>query len=529
MSDLTPAGAAVPGDSSAPASVPTQPLADGGPPAEPSTPVAVAQADAPKKGRRTALIAGAVALVLVGSTVAFAVNRLAPKGSPLDAVVAASAAMYIRVDLDPSAGQKVAAVRFLQKLPTTDSEFTKDPRQGLFDLIKQNITDPKAQAEVDNVEAWLGNRAALVMLPPPSDGAGPMLYGAIEVTDSAKAKTSLDTLTADGEAGYVIRDGYALVMPKESQSQILAALDKGAIGSNAEYAADMAALGDSGIFSMWMDAGKFADIVEDQGALLSGMTMSELQPQLAALRKGARVAAALRFDPEFLELAGILRGEGAAELAALSAAPAGLTQLTTLPDDTLAAMQMNGVDTQLTQQWQAVVKVIEESGSSVDDLGNQLGMTLPDDLANLLGTTTTIVLPRQEFSSDTPTLGVITTPKDATKAWEQARNLVQQAGGAGQVDVWNEGNTLYLTTDPAYTTALKSKGSLGTTPGFALAVKDAAAAQSALYVDLDGFESIYADSLPADWKDFVLALRGFGMSTSSTTDGSAFSYRLTGN
>lgn len=529
MSDHTPSGPAVPGDGTLPVPLPTQPVAYGGPPAGPPTHVADAPGDAPKKGRRTALIAGAIALVLVGSTVAFAVNRLAPKGSPLDSVVAADAAVYVRVDLDPSAGQKVAAVRFLQKLPTTASEFTKDPRKGMFDLIKENVSDETARAEIDNVEAWLGNRAALVVLAPPSDGAQPVAYGAIEVTDAAKAKASLDKLTADGEGSYVIRDGYAVVMQKESQSQVLAALDKGSITANAQYSADMAALGDPGVFSMWLDAGKFADFLDAESGSLSGMTMSELQPQLDALRKGARMATTLRFDPDFLEFAGVLRGDGAAELAALSSGPAGLTQMTTLPDDTLAAMQVNGLDAILEQQWQTYASAIEETGNTVDDLGAQLGMTLPDDLANLLGTTTTIALPKQDFSSDVPTLGIVTTPKDAAKAWDQARNLIQQAGAAGQVDVWNEGNTLYLTTDPAYTTALKSTGALGATPGFAVAVKDAATAQVGFYLDLDGFEPAYTDSLPAEWKDFVLGLRGFGMSSAMTKDGSSFSMRLTGN
>lgn len=529
MSDLTPSGPAVPRDGTVPVPVPTQPVTYGGPPAEPPTPAADAHGHSPKKGRRTALIAGAIALVLVGSTVAFAVNRLAPKGSPLDTVVAAEAALYLRLDLDPSAGQKVAAVRFLQKLPTTASEFSKDPRKGMFDLIKRSITDETARAEIDNVEAWLGNRAALVVLAPPSDGAAPVAYGAIEVTDAAKAKTSLDKVTADGEGFYVIRDGYALVMQKESQGQIIAALDKGSITSNGQYAADMAAVGDAGVFSMWLDAGKFADYAEAEFGSSSGLTQSQQQAQVDALRKGARMAMALRFDPEFLEFAGVVRGEGAAELAQLSSGPGGLTQMTSLPDDTLAAMQFNGMDAVLEKQWQIYASAMEETGTSIDDLGDQLGMSLPDDLTNMLGTTTTIALPKQDFSSDVPTLGVITTPKDATKAWDQARNLIQQAGAAGQVDVWNEGGSLYLTTDPAYTSALKSKGALGSTPGFALAVKDAATAQAGFYVDLDGLESAYADSLPAEWKDFVLALRGIGMSSGATAEGSSFSFRLTGN
>ena len=93
-------------------------------PAQPQGPAAVdadqsgTSSAAPHRTRRNLLWGGLLggALVVGGGT-AFAVTTLSGGGAQPDEVLPGNAIAYVRMDIDPSAGQKIAAVRLLRKLP----------------------------------------------------------------------------------------------------------------------------------------------------------------------------------------------------------------------------------------------------------------------------------------------------------------------------------------------------------------------------------------------------------------------------
>lgn len=491
----------------------------------PASPSPVETATPPRK-RRTALIAGLVALVIVGGTAALAMTKLRPSGTQPDVIIPASAVAYVRVDLDPSAGQKLSAVRFMSKLPKSAADFGTDPRKALIDQLRNSATDPQLKTALADAESWLGNRAAAGAFVAADGTAVP--FGAVEVTDEAKAKAAFATMTAtsgSGDTEVTIRSGYALFTQKGKGATLTAEIDKGTIATNALYAEDMAALGDQGVASSWVDVAKAIDLFVKSGLLPTG-SVGELQSQVGGPDKGLRFAAAVRFDPDYVEVAGVMRGKALGAMGFVP--PAGLGQLTSLPDDTLIGLQVNGYDKGLEKSWPDLAKGMESTGAfTIADLEKGLGMRLPDDLVNILGSTLTVALPDQNFGADAPTYGVITTPKDVPEAERSLGAALDALGAPLSVSV--DGTKLLVASDEAYAARLKTGGHLGSVDGFATAVGDVSKAMNGVYVNLDLLEKSYADSLPAQWKDFVLALKSVGMSSTWSDTEGRFQLRLLSN
>ena len=84
--------------------------------------------------RRTsrALLVGGVATVLVlGVGGALAIQQLSGSGPRPSDVLPGDTFGYVQVDIDPSAGQKLAAVRFLGKIPEIKDLESGDTREAL--------------------------------------------------------------------------------------------------------------------------------------------------------------------------------------------------------------------------------------------------------------------------------------------------------------------------------------------------------------------------------------------------------------
>ena len=206
--------------------------------------------------------------------------------------------------------------------------------------------------------------------------------------------------------------------------------------------------------------------------------------------KGMRFATAVRFDPDYVELAGVFRGDGRGEVAI--AAPPGLGQLTSLPDDTLMGVQINGYDKGLEKGWPDFAKSFESAADvTIADLERGLGLRLPDDLINILGSTLTVALPDQRFGSDGPTFGVITTPKDVAEAERALGSALEALEAPLSMSV--DGPKLVVASDEAYATRLKAGGTLGSVDGFATAVGDPSKAMYGFFINLDPVSYTHLD------------------------------------
>ncbi|HEX2706319.1 MAG TPA: DUF3352 domain-containing protein [Candidatus Lustribacter sp.] len=480
----------------------------------------------PRARKRVALIGGGVALALAVGAGAVAFTTLSSKGAQPDTVMPGEVALYARIDLDPSAGQKVNTVRFLSKLPKSKGDLAKDPRQALFSMIKDGSSGLKDIDYAKDVEPWLGDRLAVGVLPGAA-GAEPVAVVAVQVKDEAKAKDGIARLmkSGDGTAEVTMKDGYALISEKgTSAAAVTASLAKGSLATNKTYLEDMAALGDPGIASLWADTTPLLQAIpSDLLSTTGGKAPAGTTPDV--LKDTGRVAAAWRFDADYVEVAGIVRGAKAPKVAP----KAGLASMTSLPDSTVGAVQVSGAGEGAVSVWEQVRSALDSSGIASEDLGTQLGLTLPADLLTLLGSSLTVAVPEQDFGSDLPTVGLKVDSPDATKAASLIEGMFASAGST-PLPMSVQGSTYYLSTTESYLDALKSGGTLGSTPAFAAAVPNADTATAAMYVDLDKIEKTYRDDLSADLKDMVLAMRSVGISGSQDGKGNGtFTMRVVSN
>ncbi len=103
------------------------------------TPTATLPAE-PPAGRpawkRPAIVGGGVAAAVLIGAGAFAFVQLSGGGPQPHDVLPDTAVAYARIDLDPSAGQKVAALRLIRKFPDLARELgIKNPEQDVRRLI----------------------------------------------------------------------------------------------------------------------------------------------------------------------------------------------------------------------------------------------------------------------------------------------------------------------------------------------------------------------------------------------------------
>lgn len=516
---------------------------------------------APRK-RRTGMIAAiaVVGLVTVGGVgAAVGMRMLGGGGQQPDEVLPKSSLVYARLDLDPSAGQKVSAYRLLDKFPAAkDVATAQDPKKALFEQLQKNDPDGSLK-DVDyarDVEPWLGDRVGISVLAPETSGGDPVAAVAVQVKDQAKAeegyaklretaknaRTSLPSLGAsdplaalssgtlpgntpqrsataestENEDVHWFKDDYLIITDKKHEQTVRSAMDAGNLRSNGDFEGDMRALGDQGVASMWVDGPRFLDVLPQQ---------PETQNMMRDLKDyQGRSASTVRFSSDYLEVASV--GRGAAKR--LSSQDA-LRDVTSLPDRTTAVMSVAGGGAMLQELWPMIQDTLNASNRGRDPLADveaQSGLRFPDDLVTLLGSQFDVVVPEQDFASGaTPEVGArLTTDRG------KAEDILTKLQGLGlTVPNASCGDRLCLGTTNTVASRLGEGGSLGNDDAFRNSVADADRAGSLVYVNLDHLESLYLDQVPADQREAVQALRAVGMSSYRDGDVDRSTMRLLAN
>ena len=483
--------------------------------------------------KRTGLLVGGVVTALVlGGAGAFAFQTLSGGGSQPADVLPGDAYAYLRLDIDPSAGQKIAAVRFLGKLPQVkDTLGSDDPRKRLWELASKDASsDCVAKFSYDNdIAPWLGDRVGAAIRPGGTADA-PNVAIAIQVKDESAAKDTLTKLFACDKGGsdteLRMTDGYAIITPTGVGDATLAAAQKGTLAQNAAFTGDMGALGEQGVMSAWFDMGTGLKEIQKLSGGTTGVDTSAL-----ASAKG-RFATALRFDADYVEMAGVVRGADAT-----TSAKGDGSEVASLPANTMAALSISGADRMLDSAWPQLKKQVESlaaSGGGSDPIGEveqQLGLKLPDDLKVLLGRSFTLAMPEQDLKSDVPVLGAKVVSSDAKRADELVGRLMESAGVGSDVLTHKvEGDKVFVATTPDYADDLKSGGRLGDGDTFKLAVGDVSNATATLFVDLDKVDAIVKGDVHGEAKSFLESLRAVGFTATNTGNGEgSFTLRVLGD
>ena len=164
-----------------------------------------------------AIVAGGA--VVAGGAWA-ATSFFATGAQPAEALPASTVA-YFSVDLDPSGGQKIEAIKTLRKFPgftdKVDLQTDDDLRERFFEEVTSSGECEGLDYDAD-VKPWLGSRAAMAVVDLGEDEPTPV--GVVQTTDSGKAEDGLSALVdacgggeaAEGDVGGWVVDGDWIVV-----------------------------------------------------------------------------------------------------------------------------------------------------------------------------------------------------------------------------------------------------------------------------------------------------------------------------
>lgn len=534
-----------------------------------------------RRGGWRALVLGLAAVLVVCAIGggAWAFTSLRGGGTQPDAVLPGTSMGYVRVDLDPSAGQKVALYELAQKFPALKEKFGSkddDLRKTLFEAIKSDSDELSDVDYAQDVKPWLGDRMGIAAIPAAEGSEDPDWAWAIQVKDEDEARTGIKKLTSGESYGIAFDQGYAVLAEDQKRAdQFVAAAKDSSLADNEQFTGDVDALGETGIFSFWFDS-KALSAASGHGPAGAG---------LAAQSAKGRVAGALRFDSRYVELAGITRGVPIKKTD--TSEP---SHLGDLPESTAVGLSFSGAGDAVAQGWKSFLGSMKKAGAAdqvqayLNMAKDQYGIEMPQDLQTLLGKNVTLALdsnglqqlaaslqgmgsgtspmpgenpygnagddpygddlggdfggagygtvPTGDPATGGPKIGAVLTtdPDKAEQVVDKLLQAMSDGGVAVPLAKEKSDSALALASDPAYAKELLKKGSLGKTEAYKLAVPDGDKSQGGLFVNIDKLEKLYLSSLSPEQKANLQPLQAFGASGSITGDGqSTFTVRLVVN
>lgn len=524
-------------------------------------------------GRRTAVVVAsvvAVALVLGGG--AFAAYRVfASSGPQADEALPASTVALVSLDLDPSAKQKVEAIKTIRKFPALKKELGLDVDDDLREWVFKKATGSGDCKELDyakDIEPWIGKRIALGAVDLGAKQVTPAI--ALQITDADAAKRDFAKLVKCSDPGedfgFTVGKDYLIASDSEANAKkIVAAAEKSTLADSAAYRKQMDQVGDLGVISFYVAPKGLKAMVEGLGgfgsAALGGSVPgeddfpsglspnspsssterpgglpsesatampSELRKQLEELEKqteesqksgsmgnsvprpaapaatpapgaDAQLDKALK---DFKGMAGTVRFSGGGmELSAVGEGAKQLTsggvvgkQMGALPKDTTLALGF-GVpdDFAKTVVDQLQGELSDLTGDLVAEAKESLGLTLPQDLEDLLGDSVTLSL-----SGDAPNLKEVKSPEDVPVGLvirgdgAKIRAVIakiEEATGQQLADlpIYVKESKGQVTLSPSkdYADALTKSGSLKDSSAFKSVVPEADKANMVFYVHID--------------------------------------------
>ena len=331
-------------------------------------------------GRWVAAGAAAVLVLGLGGAGAYAWAKLSGGGDQPAAALPADTIGVVSLDLDPSAGQKIAAYRFLRRFPSAG--VGTDPDRAVGDaLSKVADDDPDSTNGLDvdrDLRPWLGSRAAVAVVPHRGSGSdSPDVVAVAAVTDEAKMRSSLEHLatTESGSFGFHYRDGWVVIAQRQSVADAVSAdAARASLAESGTYRQDTGALPDGRIVTGWSDLGAAWRTVPAQDR-------KDLRDSLGGDVSG-RYAFGLHMTDSSAQLSGRgfdLRLPGGS--GEVGRAPAGAV-LAALPADGTGAFAVSGLGDAARSVWDGL------SDTDRADAREQVrtyGLSLPDDVVSALG------------------------------------------------------------------------------------------------------------------------------------------------
>jgi hypothetical protein len=494
-------------------------------------------------------------LILVGAIVAggavvaggaWAASSFFATGSQPSEALPDSTVAYFSVDLDPSGGQKIEAIKTLRKFPgfndKIDLETDDDLRERLFEEItKSGGCEGLDYAE--DVKPWLGSRAAMAAVDLGEDM--PAAVGVVQVTDAGKAEEGVAKLIdvcgggegAEGDVGGWVVEGDWMVLAetKEIATKVVDAAGDGSLSGDASFEKWTGEAGDDGFMSVYVAKG-VTSYLDDLGGFGPGSMMGgsllgtppqetsdevpeELQQMIDDF-DGA--AATVRFDDGAVEIEYAMSNYQK-DMTKFIESDEGVTMVAGLPEDTVAALGFS-----LKEGWgDAMLDYVKKTMPSADvdaqlsQFEAQTGLAFPEDIETLLGDGVTISL-GSGIDPDAITNGGpgevpagIKVKGDATEIQAVLDKISAQLGpeAAEFMKVTEGDGYAVLALQDDYRSKLESGGDLGDSDDYAKVI-ESDDAQTVMFVNFDADDNWLArvtKDMP-EVSDNVEPLSAFGVS-----------------
>ena len=459
--------------------------------------------------------AGVIGVGLLGGGALFAFSKINGGGPQPESALPSNAFAFAKVDLDPSADQKVDMFRFARKFPGVKEELQGvdedgDLRKEIFEAIQEEGGLEGVDYAAD-VEPWLGQRFGVAAVPAADGGDEPSGVVAFASTDEDAARDGLAKATQDG--GYCsVQEDYAIC--GEEQSVVDKAVNDAAnesLEDSDAFSQDMDDLGEDGILTAWADGKKLGEYA------------SQLAPTASAQGADAaqgRFAMAVRFDGPTLEVAG-----RANDLPEGSVPSGDGSSVGDLPADTIGAFGITGLDESVKKVWPEIDSGLQEImgddwTQSRDSFTQQYGISLPDDVAKAVGSDAVLALgangpePEVAFRSNGDRAVI--------------DKLLTGDTGSTPITVKDGKDDTYVVgSSDGYADSVGSDGGLGDSDAFKDAVPDADDASMIGYLDVSKAVEAFGDEMDDEERSYAEPLSAVGISVSGEEDHADYRLRIT--
>jgi Protein of unknown function (DUF3352) len=505
-----------------------------------------------------------VLAILIGGG-AFATYQYLNGGGPQPAeALPADTLGYFRIDLDPSASQKVNAFRLLRRVPefedaTGISSDTEDLRKLMFETMIQD-SDCGLSYEND-VEPWIGDRAGFGVVPA---GDRTVSVAAIQVSDQQAAQNAVEAVekcglntsglgtggfssgidvasaggsrmlsssaptsaAAEGDNVGFVGDYMLIADDADALPDIIDSAKSSPLSESEQFQSDMDALDGEGIASFWFDV----DGLNDQGGSMAGLGSTE-----GAAKQIHTAFGAIRAGSDNIEY--VMQATTDADIGSDIVNPIG-----ELPDSTLAALSASGGGDLVDEYWPNLQGLVESFGGPsaypqmLNDVQQETGLQLPDDLRTILGDNVTVAMDSTGMSAEN------LAGQDPSKLYFGARLTTDQAAIHDVVDRVNgaltakgkpalttedSDNGLVVASNQDYAQMLAEGGDLASADGFDTAVPDASTASVAFYLDFDRLSDAMAqDDASSDDLDTIEPMKALGATLTQVDGGQRLTMRL---
>jgi hypothetical protein len=496
-----------------------------------------------KKWIGAAAAVAVVAAVTLGGTAL--VSALGGGGAQPEDVLPASAIAFAKLDLNPSAGQKLAVFQLASKFPkakvTSQDTSVKESTFGSFFTGATGKSSLGLDYKKD-VEPWLGDRIGVGVFPDLDGDKSPEVGVAIAFTDRAAAKTALDKAIANAakdagtgkvpnKTGYSFtEDGYVIVSDTAAHASALAKAGKtGPLSksSKSRFAEDVKTLGADQIGVAWTDiAGLYKAMPKDQLAsspltMLSGSLKGADDPK----NLSGRVVMGLHADPSFIEMTSTVVGFKSAKPQVKPGAATQGAMIASFPADVFGAFTATGLGKGVGVAYTSLTAGGDSLG--IKPMLSAMGIDSATQIETLLGTETGLAV---GGTTDQPEFAIRTASNDPQAASELARELLAAAqvdtsvatvamvDGPKGILVGTGSGLMGQMSDPSGST-------LGGTAAFKQVMPGFAKADVALYVNLAKLVPVLSEGKPEDAAS-LKPLSALGMTVTGTGDAATARLRV---